>query len=149
MSIDIKLQKIGTIYDIDFDDTGEFVLEEGFDTYINLALLTDERADETQVLNPYIRRGWIGKFINNADNPDIQYGSKLWLVGGRKTQKSKNNAIDFATKALKQLITEKEVKDIKITGDITDNGISLTVDFIRNNDKPNSLNYNLWENTML
>jgi phage gp46-like protein len=147
MDLDIKLQKIGTIYDCDFSDDGDFVLEDGFETFINIALLTDERADEHQMLNPYLRRGWIGKAINNADNPDFPYGSKLWLVAGCKTQKQKNSAIDYAKKSLQMLIDEKDVQGLNVTGDITEDGIELLVDFIRGNDKPNSLSYNLWENT--
>lgn len=146
MDLDIKLEKIESVFDIDFGDDGDFVKEDSYSTYINIALLTDDRADESQVLNPYLRRGWIGKKINNSDNPDLQYGSKLWLITGRKTQKQKNSAISFAKKSLETLTLENKIKDININGEITDNGISITVDFIRDNDKPSSLNYNLWEN---
>lgn len=147
MDIDVKLSKAGTFFDIDFGDDGDFLKEDGFETYTNIALLTDDRAEEHQMLNPYLRRGWIGKAINNADNPDFPYGSLLWLVAGRKTQKQKNSAVDYAKKSVQMLIDEKDVQDIKVTGEITDNGVSLLVDFIRDNDRPNSLSYNLWENT--
>lgn len=149
MDNDIKLTKESRAY-YDFDineDTGDFVLENSYTTYTNIALLSDERADASQVQNPYLRRGWIGKIINNADMPDLTYGSKLWLVGGRKAQKQKNNAVDFANKSLEALIIEKQVKDLNVTGEITEQGISVLVNFVRDNDKPSSLNYGLWENS--
>ena len=147
-ALDIKLSKKGVIYDIDFADDGDFDLEYGFDTYINIALLSDERADSHQVLNPYHRRGWWGKIINNSDNPDLSYGSKLWLLTGRSTQKQKNNGIDYAKKSLEALIIENEINDIDVSGELNNSGLELLVNFIRENENPSSLNYKLWENTM-
>ena len=95
-----------------------------------------------------MRRGWFGKSINNKDNPDLQYGSLLWLINGRLTQKMKNDSVNFASNALAWLTELENLKGVDVKGEMTKQGISLLVNFIRNNENPLSLNYKLWQNTV-
>jgi phage gp46-like protein len=146
-AIDVKLELVNGFYDIDFQDDGEFVLEDSFATCINIALLTDERADSKEVLLPQLRRGWWGKLINNKDNPDLPYGSKLWLLTGRNTIKKKNDGVDYANKCLQGMVALGELKNVNAVGTLGTNGITIDVTLVRFNDKPETLNYNLWNNT--
>lgn len=151
-NIDVKLIKNNqeNYYDIGFDDTGDLLLDDSFDTAIVLSLFTDARASSTQVAEPERRNGWFGNTYLFPDLPEHQLGSKIWLISGRKTQRALNEATDFSKKALQYLITDGYLKRVEASSEFsqTNNfGIVINITFVRKDDSVETRNYELWNNT--
>lgn len=138
---EVKIELINGKYDIDWDDNGDRVQDDGLETAIDMSLLLDKRADESEVAQPFFRGGWWGSNIINM------FFSKLWLVNGRKTQDKLNQAIEYANAALFWLIEEGYASEVNSTAEFTDNGISLSVTITKLNDIVLNKNYELWLNT--
>ena len=79
LKTDIALkQDAEGIYDIQVDPvTGDFVMTEGLESALLVALFSDRRAADDEVRDPLRRRGWDGDLV--ADVPDDRFGSGLWL----------------------------------------------------------------------
>ena len=95
--LDIKMTLTeGGYYDFFFDEAGDFVLDDGFDTIILTSLTTFARADETESPLPEKRRGWEG----NEFNP-VEFGGVQWLLEQtRLTNDTVNNAEEFYKECL-------------------------------------------------
>lgn len=108
-------------------ESGDFKNEPGFDTAILVSLFTDARADETQVLLPENRRGWIGNLVSEV--PDRQLGGYLWLTEQRRlNQDTVNEVIDYARKSLEWLVEDNAAIKIEVTGEIYPlRGIGLNI----------------------
>jgi len=145
---DIKIEFDETLqaFDIDFDDKGDFVLEDTFDTNIAISLLSDARADQSEVSEPERRRGFWADEVLFPDDPNQNFGSKLWLIQGRRTQDNLNKAIDFAQISLQWLVDNNHVKSIDIQGQFITNGIQLDINYVVDNDVTNNLSFQLWLN---
>ncbi len=145
---DIVLEKnTNGLYDILFEN-GDFKLTDGLDTAILMSLLIDKRADESEVFEPELRRGWIGNEQNEDEDYDI--GSKLWLIyQARANQNTLNRAIDYAKDGLIWMINDGLIKDVQVTGEIENENIILTVNFIRFDNSILTQQFNLWENTTI
>ena len=146
-NIDLKLSlDDNDIYDINIDDNGDIENINSFDTAILMSLITDKRADESEVKQPQNRRGWWGNSLN--DDIDYEIGSKLWLLEQeRATQDILNNSIDYTSECLSWMIEDNLVDDIIIDAELNDNEIILEIKFIRKNNE-SIIFYNLWENTV-
>ena len=141
---DIKLFFENGSFDIGIED-GDFIAEDGFDTAIWVSLFTDARADESQVVLPENRRGWMG----NLANDERQLGGLLWLVEQRRlNQDTLNETIDYARKSLIWFIEDGLATQLNVTGEIVPrSGISLTM-IITSVKGVTSTHYvNLWELT--
>lgn len=138
---EVKLQLINGKYDIDFVDNGDIIQDDGLETAIDMSLLLDKRADESEVPQPFFRGGYWGTEINGMDF------SKLWLISGRRTQDKLNLAIEFANAALDWLIEQEYASAVNTTAEFMENGISLGVTISKINDIVLNKNYNLWLNT--
>lgn len=136
-------------FDIDFDDTGELVLDDGYNTALLLSIGTDDRADKTEVKDNYRRGGWLGKEINNEETPDLPYGSKLWLLGTRQTQRVKNMALDYARQCVRWFLDIEGIEDINVVTDFTNKRLELTIILIDKEYNQDSYNFKLFNNTEL
>jgi len=146
---DIKLEKNSdNIYDISIVD-GDFESVDGFDTAILMSLFIDKRANQAEVSESSLRRGWIGNEQN--DDEDYEVGSKLWLLDqARLNQDSVNRAIDFTRDGFIWMIEDSQVKDVQVTGqEFHPTNISVTVSFVRFDNTTFNKQFNLWENTDL
>lgn len=104
---DILLKKTDADY-YDFEIyKGDFLLTDGFDTAIIISLLTDRRADSSEVSPVELRRGWFGNLIlrNIINDSSIELGSKLWLLyQARQMQNTINFARNASNEALIWLV---------------------------------------------
>lgn len=133
-------------FDIDIEN-GDFVLEDGFDTALYLSLFTDARANETQVLIPEYRRGWLGDLVSPID--DRQLGGHLWLVDQRRlTQSTLNETIDYCKKSLQWMIDDELCTKIEISGSIVPrHGIELEIEIYSKSGVTTNKNIKIWQYT--
>lgn len=144
--LDIKLtyDPNNFIYDINFRSDGDFELLNNFDTAIQMSLLTDKRAEASEVPQPELRGGWWGNLLNDVQ--DYQIGSKLWLLyQARKTTDNLNNAIDFVKECFDWMVEDNYISRVDVDGAITEEGFRLEIDFIREDNKVEKPSYKLWE----
>jgi phage gp46-like protein len=145
--IDLKLTKDSDgIYDINIADNGDFELVDDFSTAIDMSILTDKRADDSQQQIPKYRRGWWGNIANNVQGYEI--GSLLWLLNQtRLTEDIKNDAKDFALDSLQWFLDEVYLKDIQAEVTRTArNELTLAITLVRYDNQIDKRFYNLWEN---
>lgn len=101
--IDAVLQELpGGLFDIKIGFDGDIETEDTFDTAILVSLFTDARADESQVSQSNLRRGWIG----NEFTPDFQIGSLLWLFEQAKLTRTLLNEIEDEARAALQWLVD-------------------------------------------
>lgn len=144
---DILLEKSGDLFDISFEN-GDFKTTEGLDTSIIMSLLTDQRAESSEVSEPSLRRGWLGNEMN--EDPDYELGSKLWLLDqARAVEKSVNDGVSFAKEAFEWFLDDQLTKDNEVTGSLLSEGIQINITFVKFDNTILSKQFNLWENTAL
>lgn len=101
------------IYDIDFDDAGDFLLTEGFESAILMSILGEKRADAAEIPSPRYRRGDWSNELN--DVVDYEIGSKLWLLDmSRNNQETQNKGSEFIVDGLQWMIDDNLIKDIDV-----------------------------------
>ncbi len=141
---DVKItQQTDNSFDIAFSANGDFETVEGFDTALQMSILSEMRATEDEVPVPQYRRGWIG----NEDN-DFPIGSTIWLYDqARRTQTTLNDIESAAQVATQWFLDENLVDEIEATTTFFTDGIALEVKFTIK-DRPTEINlFNLWELT--
>lgn len=145
---DIKLiQDIKTaIWDIGFDDSGDFILDDTFDISLIMSLFVDARAAQSEIPEPLARRGFWGDLILFKNDNEIESGSKLWMTRGRRTEALKNKAIDYAYKALQWLVTRNYAKEVRVDAAFAPNGIILDISITIEDNSIEKFNFKLWEN---
>ena len=132
------------VYDFNFRDDGDFELDNTFDTAIQMSLLTDKRADASEVVQPELRRGWWGNLLN--ENQDYEIGSKLWLLfQARKTTDNLNKAIDFTRECFDWMVEDGYTQAVNVDGVILEQGFQLNISFVREDNKVEKPLYELWE----
>lgn len=144
--IDAVLQELpGGIYDLKIGFDGDIETADSFDTYIVVALLTDQRANEAEVLKPERRRGWVG----NEHTPGFQMGSKLWLFEQRRlTATTRNGIEDAAVDALLSMVEEDLAVAVQSAGvRLTGDGAVLEISILRAQNQVEKRYFDLWENT--
>lgn len=144
--IDIKMnfkQKKG-YFDIDITDSGDIQRDESFDTTINCSLLTDGRADKSEVQQVERQRGTIVDLFTSKRN-----GSKLWLLSqSRLDLSSKNKAIDYVKNSLQFLVDEGFCKNVLVNGSLTSKGISIFITIERFKGVFDKYRYDAWEKSL-
>ena len=147
MDILLKYNKDLEVYDINITDDGDIETSDTYDTPIIMSLFTDERATSVDVNNVIFRRGWFGSLINNKDYQDLPYGSRLWLLAGRITQKTKNLAENFSYIALEWLKKFESVRDINIATSLSRESVIIEIEFVLENGLVNSYKFDGWRLT--
>ena len=142
--IDLKLTQ-GTSGRFDFTISGgDLDGVEGFDTALQVSLLTDARAPADKVLRPEDRRGWVGNTVETRD-----LGSLLWLVEQRRlTQDTLNETVDYARKSLQWFIDDGIAENVEVSGGIViGSGILLTIVITAPDGRTKTHYVPLWEVT--
>lgn len=147
MSIDIALAKNSDgHYDIDFDSTGDFVLTDGLDTAIQMSVLCEKRADDSDVARPEYRRGDWSNELNEVD--DYEVGSKLWLLdSARANDESINNGVDSINDGLQWMIDDLLIQSVETTGNLATRGITFNVDITQQDNSVETYLFNAFEET--
>lgn len=85
--------------DIGVGADGDLAAVSGAETSIDLSIMTNRRADASEVLQPAERRGWIGDLVARVEG--FKVGSKLWLYEQRRLDQNTVNGVrDAAQKGL-------------------------------------------------
>lgn len=98
--IKVVWTQYGTAYDL---SQGKLAEDDGLSSLVILMLFTDARAKDSDVLPTQStdKRGWPGNTYS-----EFEWGSRLWLVYREKvTNETKSRIKDYATEALKPLVT--------------------------------------------
>lgn len=133
------------VYDVRIGDDGDFVPIYGFDTAIIMSLLSEARADTGDVNQTEQRRGWIGN--ETPTIPGLEVGSKLWLeCQSRRTLQTKNAVVDHAKRCFDWLVPDY-LDAVDVTGNLSVDGISITVIPTYKSGKTDKLLFELWNNT--
>jgi len=135
----------GGLYDIGIQFDGDIATKDSFDTFILVALLTDARADESEMRPSNRRRGWIG----NEHTPDFEIGSKLWLYEQSRLTRTVMNEIETeAVRALQSLVDDDLADSIRgVDLLVTTTGVNLTIDIARDPSEVEKRHFQLWNNT--
>ena len=128
---DVKLTYIGPNYDISISAEGDIETEDSFEASILTSLFTDTRADSDEVVEPELRRGWIG-----SHDQEFQIGSKLWLYSQiRNTVSDQLNIPSVAFIALKHFVDDGLATSVKTNIETIDGRLTLRVDIARLDNK--------------
>lgn len=132
-------------YDIELDANGDAKQTSGLDTSIRLSLLTDQRADASEVSNPIKRRGFIGDELFE----DFRHGSKLWLLDqARINSNTRNLAVNYSRLGLQWMIDDGFATDIVVTGQLRPSGVTLEMTAFYPNSSEQSYVFDFWDNTI-
>lgn len=131
------------LYDFSIDQNGDIKTEEFFDTSLLYSIYGERRASPDEVVEPQLRRGWIG------NSEEFENGSKIWLLSqARLTRSNLNRLQDEAKKAIQWLVDDGYAVLIdNVTATVTDNGVLLDVTIRRSRDKIDRRFFKLWEQT--
>lgn len=132
-------------YDIGIQFDGDIATEDAFDTFILVALLTDARADSSEMRPSQRRRGWIG----NEHTPGFEIGSKLWLYEQSRLTRTIMNEIETeAIRALSSLVADGLVDAIRGVDAVpTTTGVNMTLQIERDPSEVEKRHFELWNNT--
>ena len=131
-------------FDLEITDSGDLKIDKSFDTGLNLAILTDGRADVSEISRPENQRGTIVDLFTDRKN-----GSKLWLLEqSRNDEGALNRAIDYCKNALKYFVDLNFVKQILVDGAKSEKGIYLTITVYGINGEIDKYRYDAWNNSM-
>ncbi len=135
----------GGLYDIGIQFDGDIETKDSFDTFILVALLTDARADASEMGPSHRRRGWIG----NEHTPDFEIGSKLWLYEQARLTRTTMNEIETETVRALQSLVDDDLADAILGADllVTTTGINLTVEIQRDPSEVEKRHFELWQQT--
>lgn len=144
---DIQLRPDDTgIYDIAIVN-GDFKPDDGLETSLIVSLLSDARADESQVPQPESRRGWIGDLT--ATVPGYQYGSLLWLLEqARLTQETLAQTENNARAALNWMIEDGLAQSIDAIASRQDGTLILDITVISPDGSVVRKAFDLWTRTL-
>ncbi len=147
MTIDIQIVKDEESGLFDFSiENGDIKTIDSFDTSLAVALFADQRASQSEVPVSQNRRGWWGSEFSQF--PGFEIGSKLWLLNQeRTTQSTLNKAISYAQNALQWLVNDNFAKEVTVSGQLNNSGITLIIKIYRSNGVTETRYFDLWNNT--
>ena len=136
----------GDLSDLSIAPDGDIATEDAFDTFITVALMTDQRADPSEMGPSERRRGWIG----NEHTAGFEMGSKLWILVDqpRLTGRVINEIQAEAVRALQSLVDEgfaEAIRGAEVV--LSGTGASLVVLIERDPSQVEKRFFQLWENT--
>ncbi len=141
---DAVLTRVNGYYDISINGDGDIETDDFFDTSILYSLLGERRANEDEVAEAKLRRGWIGN-----EGKDFENGSKLWLFQqARRTRTNFSRIEDEARKALQHLVDDgfaTAIEDVAVTP--RPEGLELSLVTRRTRDIVEPRLFKLWQNT--
>lgn len=140
----LTVNTVTQLYDISLDTDGDILTDDFFDTSLLLSLFGEKRADSSEVVEPQLRRGWIG-----SEGKDFENGSKLWLFDqARVTRTNLNRIQDEARKALQWLVDDGLAVSVdEVTATARNGTVTLEIVIRRSRSQVERRFFDLWENT--
>ena len=141
---DAVLTRVNGYYDISINGDGDIETDDFFDTSILYSLFGERRANEDEVTEAQLRRGWIGN-----EGKDFENGSKLWLFQqARLTRTNLSRIEDEARKALQWLVDDGFATAIEdVIAAPGPEGLELSINIRRTRDIVEPRLFKLWQNT--
>jgi phage gp46-like protein len=132
------------LYDFSIDENGDILTDDFFDTSLLYSLLGERRASSSEMVEPQLRRGWIGN-----EGKDFENGSKIWLFSQARITRSNLNRIeDEAIKALQWLVDDGYAVSVEnVSASINNGAVILDVTIRRSRSIVERRLYELWNNT--
>ncbi len=147
--VDLKLtlRADGNSYGLTVGDNGDFEVDEGLTTTLLVSILTDARAEPSEVSLARARRGWLGNL--NFPTDGRRLGGKLWLIEQeRRTTAALNKANDFTQKSLNWFVEDDIAKSVEVTGELNTAGAIQNVQITSLSGIVDSVNVGLWRATV-
>ena len=144
----IDLELVGTEnFDLAIAENGDFRTVENLNTAIDLSILTDARADESEVINPLRRRGWFGNVLSEVEGHE--QGCKIWLVEQAKFTPDILSIIEDYAKQGLDWIERDEIGKIKsvVCEKVSETRARLSIQ-LEAQGEVYSRYYDLWSNTI-
>ena len=143
MTTDAKINNFNGYWDFEIDSNGQIGITESFDTSILRSLYGEKRASADEVIEPNLRRGWIG------NDETFENGYKLWLYSqARLTRTNLNRIANEAELALSWLVEDNYAYSIdNVTTEIIEGRVLLRAKIRYTNDVAENLYLPLWQNT--
>lgn len=140
----LTIDTVTQLYDISLDTDGDILTDDFFDTSLLFSLFGEKRADSSEVVEPQLRRGWIG-----SEGKDFENGSKLWLFSqARVTRTNLNRIQDEARKALQWLVDDGLAVSVdEVTATAKNGTVTLEIVIRRSRSQPGRRFFDLWQNT--
>lgn len=143
MTTDVRLNRIGNLYDLGIDDNGDLENGDFFDSSLLYSLLGERRADASEVPNSELRRGWIGD-----EGKDFENGSKLWLYyQARLNRDTLNGLEDESFHGLKWFIDDEILANVTTRAVLKNGFVALEISLFRFNSTVDRRFFELWNNT--
>lgn len=138
----LRIDENTGLYDINIGADGDIETADFFDTAILYSIFGEKRASSDEVVEPQLRRGWIG-------NDDFENGSKIWLFSQARLTRSVINRIeDEAMRSLEWLVEDGLAVSIdQASVNFSDGKLALSLTIRRSRDKVERRLFTLWENT--
>ena len=146
--IDAELVEIaGGMYDIQIGEDGDIKTIDAFDAAIIVSIFGERRANESEVVDSTLRRGWIG----NESTPGIEIGSKIWLYEqSRLTRTVFNGVAGAGHESLVWFVDDGlAVAILSVTPYLTLEGLNIEIVIQRPNSIVEKRHFKLWDNTGL
>lgn len=148
---DIKLTQIVTqggdnYYDVSFTD-GDFTLEQGLTTSIQMSILCQQRIEDSQV-TPILRGGWVGNILQPIQG--YQQGSLIWTKYQSNMNPELKSVLEgYLDDCFAWMIDDGIVKDIDVEVILLANyKIAAKITLTQNNDTQiEPQYYDLWHFT--
>ena len=146
IAVDTKLfEQSNGSFDIKVGSDGDLIPEYGFDNALINSVLTEQRADESEMPPPERRRGWFGDLVAIDSSLD---GSKLWLLyQSKNTQNTVNMAENYVKKSLQWLIDDGYVDQVLVNAIRSFDEIVIEVKLFVANNIVDSRLFSVWQNT--
>ena len=139
---DAVLTEADGFYDIQFDDTGDILTADFFDTSLLMSIYCDQRALSSEMPQSERRRGWIG------NKNGFEVGSKLWLFEqSRITRTTLNEIASVANNAVQWLVDDAYAVSTEATVSFSSGAVALEIQIKRPQSQVEKRFYQLWDNT--
>lgn len=144
--IDVVFDSVTGLRDIAIGDNGDLKSVDDFSTSVDLSILTDRRANGSEVPQAVQRRGWIGDLTPKTEGRKV--GSKLWLFEQRRRDADTINGIrDAVFESLSWLVDENQVDRLEVAAEaLGRNAVRVIVTFFIGNNIIKRY-FTLWNNT--
>ena len=145
MSLDLAIRQMtngGSLFDVGIGEQ-DLLFTEGMETAVAVLLFTDARAASSEVMEPSLRRGWVGNIFAKRE-----LGGKLWLAEQvRNVQEVRNKIKVWAENSLQPLLDDGIVADIEVTVQERDaRSINLIIEILAKDNQREKFKYRLSTN---
>ena len=144
--ISVEFDATTGLRDIVIGDDGDLLSVDDFSTSLDLSILTNGRANSSEVPQAAARRGWIGDLTPKTEGRKA--GSKVWLFEqARRDTDTVNGIRDAVQEALQWLIDDGQVERIEVDAEPSGvSGVFVTATFFIGNNVVKRY-FSLWNRT--